>query len=156
MELLIIGAGQYGMVAKEIAEELGYHVSFLDDNSEFAIGKTSEVNRFRGDVVVAIGNPDIKNRFISQSYDRVVSLISPRAYISPSAIIGKGCIVEPMAVVNTGSILNDGCFISAGAVVNHGCVLEDFCHIDCNATVMNSAIVPKGNKIEANTSFYGK
>ena len=39
--LLILGAGQYGQVAKEIAEETGYFdkIAFLDDNSEQAIGK---------------------------------------------------------------------------------------------------------------------
>ncbi|MDP4117851.1 MAG: hypothetical protein Q8873_01510 [Bacillota bacterium] len=37
--LLILGAGQYGMVAKEISEsmEYFYKIDFLDDNNEFEI-----------------------------------------------------------------------------------------------------------------------
>lgn len=154
MNLLIIGAGQYGLVAKEIAEELGYHVDFLDDNSKLAIGKPSEVDRFRGDVV-AIGNLNVKKKFIPEFKDRLVSLISPKAYIAPSARIGVGCIVEPLAVVNTGARLGDGCFVSAGAVVNHDCVVGDYSHVDCNATVMKSAVVPEGTIIASNTSFCG-
>lgn len=155
MNLLIIGAGQYGLVAKEIAEELGYHVDFLDDNNELAIGKPSEVDHFQGDVVVAIGNPDVKKKYISELKDRLVSLVSPRAYVAPSARIGAGCIVEPMAVLNTGARLGDGCFVSAGAVVNHNCVVGNYSHVDCNATVMKSAVVPEEAKINSNTSFSG-
>ena len=42
--LLILGAGQYGQVAREIAEAMGLfeHISFLDDNSSAAIGKLSD------------------------------------------------------------------------------------------------------------------
>ena len=156
MNLLIIGAGQYGMVAKEIAIELGYKdVAFLDDNSSLAIGKISDVDKFDGDVIIAIGNSYVRETQINHllSFNRLVTLISPHAYVSPSAKINSGCIIEPMAVVHTGAKIGNGCIISAGAVVNHGCVLEDFCHIDCNATVMKSAVVPKGTKIESNTSF---
>ena len=39
--LLILGAGQYGMVAKEIAESMRKydHIDFLDDNNPIAVGK---------------------------------------------------------------------------------------------------------------------
>ncbi len=39
--LLIIGAGQYGMVAKEIAESMGCfdRIDFVDDVSDTAVGK---------------------------------------------------------------------------------------------------------------------
>ena len=38
--LFIIGAGQYGFVAKEIAGEMNFFdkIDFLDDNNEIAIG----------------------------------------------------------------------------------------------------------------------
>lgn len=37
--LLILGAGQYGYVAKEVAESMGHFekITFLDDNNERAI-----------------------------------------------------------------------------------------------------------------------
>lgn len=39
--LLILGAGQYGDVAKEMAEAMGCFgkIDFLDDNNELVIGK---------------------------------------------------------------------------------------------------------------------
>lgn len=155
--LLIIGAGQYGMVAQEIATELGYErIEFLDDNSPLSVGKPDDFNDFAGDIVVSIGNPDVRAKIIKnlQKTNRLVSLISPRAYVSPSAKIAPGCIIEPMAVINTEARLGTGCFISACAVVNHNCVLEECCHIDCNATVMKASTVPTGMKVESN-KFWG-
>ena len=42
--LLILGAGQYGMVAKEIAESMRKydHIDFLDDNNPIAVGKLGD------------------------------------------------------------------------------------------------------------------
>ena len=41
MKLLIVGAGGHGKVVRKVAEELGIfeHIEFVDDNSEFVIGK---------------------------------------------------------------------------------------------------------------------
>ena len=156
--LLIIGAGQYGMIAKEIAEELGYEkIDFLDGKSDKAIGTPDDVDKFEGDVIVAIGNAEVRGRMLEKiDKSRVVSLISPHAYVSPSAVVSPGCVVEPMAVVHTGAKVGIGCFISAGAVVNHDCVLEDCCHIDCNSSVMKASTVPAGTKVESNMSWTGE
>lgn len=45
--LLILGAGGHGRVAAEIAESLGYRVSFLDDKPrEGVIGSISELEKY--------------------------------------------------------------------------------------------------------------
>ena len=56
--LLIIGAGQYGFVAKETAEAIGCFdvISFIDNNSSLAIGKTED----RSSLGVQFGLVDIK------------------------------------------------------------------------------------------------
>lgn len=125
--LLILGAGQYGQVVKEIAEETGCFdkISFLDDNSEQAIGKIDEYEDFVSEysyAVVAIGNAELRLDYIQKLEEacyRVAVLVSPRAYISKSAQLMKGTIVEPMAVVNANSTVAIGVFVCAGAVVNH-------------------------------------
>lgn len=77
----------------------------------------------------------------------IASLVSPKAYVSPSAEIMSGCIIEPMAVVHTGCVICTGCIISAGAVVNHATTCCDGVHVDCNATVAGYCIVPAGTKV---------
>jgi UDP-3-O-[3-hydroxymyristoyl] glucosamine N-acyltransferase len=106
--LLILGTGQYGMVAKETAETMKCFnkIDFLDDNNPVAVGK---LNDFAGlypeytHAVVAIGNPDVRLKLlqdIQASPLQLATLIHPRSYVSPTAKIPDGCIIEPMAVVN--------------------------------------------------------
>ena len=160
--LLIVGAGVYALVAKEIAESMGCFekIAFVDDNAKTTpsgievVGRVSDVENLVSEyynVVVAIGNPEVRLGLIQKLNEetpcRIVTLVSPRAYVSPSAQIGKGCIIEPMAVVHTGCVLTTGCIISAGAVVNHANMCCDGVHVDCNATVEGYCLVPAGTKI---------
>lgn len=160
--LLIVGAGVYGLVAKEIAESLGCFekIAFVDDNATATpngievIGKISDIGELATDyhnIVVAIGMSEVRlgliQKFEEELPCRIATLVSPRAYVSPTAQIGKGSIIEPMATVHTGCVIGTGCIISAGAVVNHVSVCCDGVHIDCNATVEGYSLVPKGRKV---------
>lgn len=162
--LLIIGAGIYGVVAKEIAESMNCFekIDFVDDNAKSTsdgipvIGTTNDLGELAcrySDAIVAIGDPKVRLSLIKKLEEEtilnVVTLISPRAYVSPTAQIMKGSIVEPMAVVHTGAVIAVGCIISAGAVVNHASMCCDGVHIDCNATVAGNIIVPVGMKVKS-------
>lgn len=161
MKLIILGAGQYGTLAREIAVSLNQFekIDFLDDKNSLAIGDLNDYEKFSKEyeaAFVAIGNAGIRldliNRLKSVGF-KLPNLISEGSYISPSAILRDGIIVEPMAVIHTNTIINSGCIISAGAVINHNCILEECCHIDCNATVTGSALVPAKTKVLSNTVF---
>ncbi len=154
-KLLILGAGQYGSVAYDIAKNTREfsQIEFLDDNNPIAIGKFSDYLRFSEEfshAVVAIGNPDIKLDFLEKlkkSDFCVLPLISPLAFVSESATLGDGVIIEPLAVISANAVVEDGCIISAGAVVNHNAVVEKGCHIDCNCTVAARAVVKEKTKL---------
>ncbi len=159
--LLIVGAGGYGKLAREIAVATGDFdkIAFLDDVSKEAIGKIEEASRFAreyGYAFVAIGNAKIRRELLSRLKNcgyRIAILIHPQSYVSPSANIGEGCCVEPFAVVHTGAMIGEGCLICAGAVVNHEANLGVGCHVDCNATIPARAYVPPDTKIEHATVF---
>ena len=161
--LLIVGAGTYGVVASEIAADMGCFekIDFVDDerkttpNGLDVVGTTQDIDELAiqySNIIVAIGNPEVRlsllNRIKEETPYRVVSLVSPKAYVSPSAQIMTGCIIEPMAVVHTGCIICPGCIISAGAVVNHATMCCDGVHVDCNATVAETTLVPAGTKVK--------
>ena len=155
MKLLVFGAGGYGRLVREIAEAQGYSVDFLDDNSPLAVGKIEEIEEIEKDYngsIVAIGNPEIRER-IFRRLKNPVTVIHPSAVISKSAEIGTGCVIEANAVVNSEAVVKDGSFICAGAVVNHNSVVNEFCQIDCNAVVAMGAEVPKGHKVESCSVF---
>ncbi len=166
--LLIIGAGIYGVVAMEIAESMKCFdkIAFVDDskketpNGIEVIGTTAALDNLvceYSNVIVAIVDPEVRlnllQRLEKETPCRVVTLVSPRAYVAPSAQILKGSIIEPMAVVHTGCVIGQGCIISAGAVVNHASMCCDGVHVDCNATVAGNTLVPAGTKVCSGTVF---
>lgn len=141
--LLILGAGQYGMVAREIAESSGEYdsIAFLDDNSAIAIGKLNEFEKYRAEyccAVAAIGNSELRLHLIEQlaacGYEIPV-LIHKKACVAPSAVIGKGTFIEPMATVHTDVKVGAGCIISAGVILNHNCRIGAGCHINCGSII---------------------
>ena len=166
--LLIIGAGIYGLVAKEIAESMGCYgkISFVDDGAQQTpngipvVGTTKDLKVLRDVydcVVVAIGNPTVRGRLLKEISEAgnygIETLVSPRAYVAPSAKIAEGCIIEPMAVVHTEVILGMGCLISAGAVVNHAANCDSAVHVDCNAVVPGNVTVPSGTKVKSGSVY---
>lgn len=156
MKLLIVGAGGYGRLVKEIAEMTGYYkVDFLDDNSPLAVGKIDELdeieNRYDGSIV-AIGNPKIKEN-IFKRLKKSTTIIHPTAVVSKTATVGAGCVIEANAVINSEAVVKDGSFICAGAVVNHNSMVGEFCQIDCNSVVAMGAEVPMGHKVESCSVF---
>lgn len=160
-KLLILGAGQYGMLVRETAEVTGRFekIGFLDDHSPKAIGKLNEYRKFLSDypsVFVAMGNGRLRGEWIATLAGvgfTVESFVHPRAYVAPSARLGIGCIVEPMAVVHAYSVLADGVLVSAGAVVNHNAEVGECAHIDCNAVIPSNSVVPGHTKVEYGTVF---
>lgn len=168
--LIIVGAGAYGIVALELAEEMKCfsEIDFVDDfkktsaNGKKVIGTTNSLNELSskyGNIAVAIGNPEIRASLIKKIEEEtsfnIISLISDKAYVSHSAKIEKGCIIEPMAVVHTGCVISKACIISVGAVVNHFSKCCPFVHVDCNAVIEGESIVPEKTKITSCTVYKG-
>lgn len=166
--LLIVGAGICGLSAREIAREMGCFekIDFLDDNVKKMpdgtkiLGGINEFNNYVAQysyIFVAMANPKIKLELINKIKETtpyiIVTLISPKAYISPSAQIMQGVIIEPMAVVNTGSVISPGCIIGAGSVVNHSSMCCGGVHMECGAIVADNTLVPAGTEIKSGEIF---
>ena len=154
--LLIIGAGGHGKVVAEVTGECGYEeIAFLDDNSEEAVGKISEMEKFSSlykEAFVAIGHNQVRGEILAQlktaGYEIPV-LIHPSAYISRTAKIQSGTVVEPKAIVNTNAEISEGCIISVGAIVDHDTKLEACVHVNARAIVKAGAMVKQFLKIDA-------
>ena len=160
-KLLIVGAGQYGMLTRETAQAMGCfdEIAFLDDRNPIAVGKLADYLSLRAQydcAFVAMGNPTLRLQWLdclkAAGYELPV-LVHPRAYISPSAKLGKGTIVEPMAVVNTEAVVEAGGLLCAGCVVNHNAHILPGCQIDCGAVVASNAVVPEHTKVFSGTVF---
>ena len=163
-KLIIVGAGGYGYVARETAISTGEYekIDFLDDNNHEAIGKFDDYENFAKDykgAFVALGNPELRKQWIYKLKEAgfsIETLISPGSYVSPTAEIAEGSIVEPMAVVNSHAEIGVGVLVCAGAVINHNSVVKGFCQIDCGAVVGVGAVVEENTKLEYNQVIYKK
>lgn len=160
-DLLIIGAGQYGLVAKETAELMNVFgsIDFLDDINENAIGKVSDYKLFVGKynyAFVAVGNPEFrlkKAQDLEEAGYILATLIHPDGFVSPSAEIHNGSIIEVHAVVSSASIVSRCCIVSAGAIINHNSTLKEGCHVDCGAVVCSNSVVPEKYKVNCGQVF---
>lgn len=134
-------------------------VAFLDDTSAEAIGKLDEFGRFSDSfsyAFVAMGNPQLRLSWLQKLEKAgfvLPVLIHPRAWVSPSAQLMPGTIVEAMAVVNAGAVVERGGLLCAGCTVNHNARVMPGCQIDCNAVVAANAVVPEGTKVPGGTVY---
>ena len=148
-KLLVLGAGQYGMVAKEIAESMGIYddIEFLDDNNPIAVGHLADFKNYTSKyehAVVAIGNSELRLKLIEEleaAGYTVPVLIHPTAYVSPSASVLEGSFIEPKAVIHTDVRIGEGCIISAGTIINHNATVGNGCHLNCGTLVKARAVI---------------
>lgn len=75
---------------------------------------------------------------------KMPSIISPRAYVSPHATIGRGTIVMHDALVNANVTVSDNCIINSKALIEHDTVIESHCHISTYAAINGNVIVERG------------
>lgn len=162
--LLIIGAGQYGYVVKELAEDMGVFdkIDFLDDSNPLAIGRFDEVDKFKSkyrNAVVAIGNMDLREKLMEElelaGYE-MPAIISPNAFVSKSAKIGYNTIIEPFAVINAEAEIGNGTFICAGAIVNHNSTVGKCCTFQCGSIVAANSSVSAKTKLDYNKVYVGR
>ena len=151
--LLIIGAGSLGAIAKEIAEEIAEEmgtfqkIDFLDDDSDLAIGKFSDIERFAGEYrfgVVALEQWELRRKYIMKLEENCYTipvLVHPRSFVGKYARIQKGTIVEPMATVQSGSFVGSSVVVSSGCIVDANTYVSDFCNLSAGS------IIPSGSAL---------
>lgn len=144
---MIIGVNGHGKVVADIARNNGYtEILFLDDNEELSRcggypveEKTSEFKNYDCDIIVAIGNAKIRERFQQQiNPEQLPVLIHPNAYVAENLEIGKGTVVVVGAVINLGEKIGTGCIINTESSVDYNCVISDFVYISVGAHVVGT------------------
>ena len=176
--LLIIGAGGHGVSVAEAAElsEAFEVVGFLDDalpvgkavQNGFVLGPIGDMSNMNcldsyrvacDQAIVAVGNNTVRDKLTQQLVAAgfsMATVIHPRAFVSPSAVVGSGSAVMAGAIVGTEARLGWGSIVNCGAVVDHHARVEDFGHLGVSACMAGGTLLGRGAWMQAGAALgYG-
>lgn len=172
--LVIIGAGQYSKVVREILETRDKIeiIGYIDDNPDLHNVKIREVPVLGGVYKLKEAKSDGVTHFIvtvgesrkrAELFEKAVeaglkpfSAIHPQACISKSAKIADGCVVEAFSVIAVDCKLGKGVFVTQNCSVSHDCVIGEYshlapgCHLGGTVTVGKGVLIGVGCSISPN------
>ena len=151
--LVILGFGGYGRTVYDVAEQLGYSITVLDDSDkEHPLDSFSHYISDDIEFIPAFGNNEFRLGWlerIEKAGGKPANLVHPSAYISPRAHVSEGCVVLPGAIINTGTRIGKGCIINLGATVDHDVIIEDGVHLCIRCIIKGENRISRCEKIEA-------
>lgn len=151
--LVILGSGGYGRTVYDVAEQLGYSITVLDDSDN--VHPLDSFSHYISDdtqFIPAFGNNEFRLEWlerIEKAGGKPATLVHPSAYVSPRAHISEGCVILPGAIINTGTRMGKGCIINLGAIVDHDVIIEDGVHLCVRCIIKGENRISRCEKIEA-------
>lgn len=147
--LAIVGASGHGKVVADIAELIGYKVTFFDDaypkiksNEHWPIvgnfERLLECNNLYDFAIVAVGNNGVRNALCGKLRNkgfRIPILIHPSSVISKYAQIFDGSVIFANSVVNAFAQIGCNCIINTSAVIEHDCIVGEAVHLSPNVSL---------------------
>ena len=169
LPLLIIGGGGHSKVVAEIAKQDGRFVleGIIDDqavgtqiNGVEVVGNDRSLPLLYAQgcrhVHIAIGSNYTRERLalmVRILGFHVVSLISPRAIVSPSAKIGAGVVVMSGVVINAQTEIGQLSIINTGSSIDHDCKIGNSVHIAPGSTLTGNVVVGDRSFIGAGSTI---
>lgn len=143
--LVVIGAGGHGKAVAEAALLGGewQRVAFVDDRwpdlSECVgwpvvsnvAGLAALAIQCEGGIA-AIGNNALREQCVKAIHRaglQLVTIVHPRACVSPGATMGPGTAIMALAMVGIDATIGEGVIVNANATVDHDASLGDFAHL---------------------------
>ena len=164
-KVVIIGAGGHG---REVVEILRHQQEreksftlhgFVDDNASFH-GKLMDGLKILGgwswferaereevSVICAAGSPEVRRRLAQRAESlglSFASAVSPLAYISPHAKIGKGVMIFPFAFVSNATRIGDHAILHVSSFIGHDTKIGRYSMISPGANVAGNVSVGEG------------
>jgi sugar O-acyltransferase (sialic acid O-acetyltransferase NeuD family) len=164
-KVVIIGAGGHGREVAEIlqhqqAQEKSFTLhGFVDDDASLhgklidglkVLGDWSWFERAEGEevsVICAAGSPEVRKRLAERAEDlglSFMSAVSPLAYRSPHAKIGKGVMIFPFAFVSNATDIGDHAIVHVSSFIGHDTKIGRYSMISPGANIAGNVSVGEG------------
>lgn len=154
--IFVYGSGGHGKVVADILLANGIKLSgFIDDNpknhnskvlgfpvvggNDWFINESTKTNLT---IALGIGNNQIRKLVAEKCVSlgiELMTLIHPKAILSPFAKVGLGTVVMAGAIINPDAQIGLGAIINSGSIVEHDCFVGDYAHISPNASMGGAA-----------------
>ncbi|MBI2637994.1 NeuD/PglB/VioB family sugar acetyltransferase [Candidatus Peregrinibacteria bacterium] len=138
----------------ELAQECGFKVAgIFDKNSNVRVfnlpvlGNDDSWERIHKEiqdlqVAIALDIPLLKEKLASQyGFENLATVISNSSYISPSATIQKGSLVQRGVKIMPDARIGRVCKLNVNATVHHDCVVGDFCTLAPGCMLLGAVII---------------
>ena len=122
---------------------LGYPIIGSDNDLEYL----SKIYKYALVTVGQIKSPALRIKLFDLALEAgfsLPSIISPRAYVSEYATIGKGVVIMHDALVNANAKIGNNCIINSKALIEHDCHISDHCHISTSVTINGGVTIGAG------------
>jgi acetyltransferase EpsM len=163
-DLIVVGGGQHARVVIESARsrpDLWRVLGFTDPSpcpetsalvGAFWLGTDEELLRQGGTSwwILGIGSVRVspQRATIVEQFQhagpRWATVVHERAWVSPSAQLGRGVFVAAGAIINAGAQIGDHCVVNTGAVVEHDVCLGEFVHVGPAAAIGGGTVIGRG------------
>lgn len=168
-KLILLGGGGHCKSCIDVIEQEGkYEIAGILDDKELigqkvldytVIGTDADIGRFvKEDYIFLITVGQIKSSTIRkklfsllrENSAELATIVSPRAYVSKHATVGKGTIIMHDALVNVSASIGENCIINSKTLIEHDAIIEDFCHISTSAVINGGVTIKEGTFFGSN------
>ncbi|WP_435945591.1 acetyltransferase [Dryocola sp. BD586] len=164
--LLILGAGGHGRCIAELAIQLDQYaqIAFLDDSWQGETCRNAKIigridslkdHKIFTHAVVGIGNNSVRKilhqRLVAEGFE-LATLVHPAAWVSPSAQLGRGCVIFAGVVIGPAARIGDGAIVNCNATVDHDGMIEDFAHLGVGVQLAGECHIGQGAFVQAGSS----
>lgn len=159
-KLILIGGGGHCKSCIDVIEQEGKYIveGILDLPEKIGekvlnypiIASDNEIEKFHKQgysffiTVGQISSSDLRSKIYNKLKAlnaEIATIISPLAYVSKYATIGKGTIIMHQALINTDAKIGNNVIINTKALIEHEAVIGDFCHISTDAKINGQVVV---------------
>lgn len=116
------------------------------NNSDYAseFGVFSRVPAGINAYILAVADPAVKRKIVSETENKWITYAHPSAFISRYAKVGCGCVFAPQSLVCGDPIIEDFVFFNTNATVGHDSFIRRYVTLYPNTEVCGNCDIGEG------------